>query len=91
MSKELVGVNDRNDTIQADAVAEIGLHEGHGNAGWVGDAARFEKDILRLFGSADDHLHRLHLIITDIATNTAIGQADAVILYAHNQLSINVD
>jgi hypothetical protein len=89
--KNLIGINDGDDAVQADAVAEIGLDKRKGNSRGIGHAAGFQQDVLRLFGAVDDHFHRLYQIVANIAADAAVCQADGVVFHSDDEFRVDVD
>jgi len=89
--EDLVRVYHTGDAVQPDPVPQIRVGEGHRDPGGVGYAAGLEKNVFDGLRACEQGNDRLDKIIANLAADTAVGQADHVVVHANDEFGVNVD
>jgi hypothetical protein len=92
-AENLRRVNKAHDAVEPDAISEPCVQKGRGYSRRLGDAACFEHDVFRSLHPFDRAMDGPEQVVTDVAANASVGEADdvAAALDAEHEFSVDVD
>jgi hypothetical protein len=87
-SLHVICVDDDDDAVTMETRLEGGEI---GNSGWIGDAGRFDNDMIELIRALEQGEQRRHQRITDTAAQAAVGKRDRAAAMFGDQLAVDIE